>query len=57
MAQFSERMVGEVVQVFWAAIQRGESLPTLRLRSVPIGCEELDGCGQKAGSARVVAGI
>jgi IS30 family transposase len=24
MAQFSERMVAEVVQVFWAAIQRGE---------------------------------
>jgi IS30 family transposase len=24
MVQFSERMVPEVVQVFWAAIQRGE---------------------------------
>jgi hypothetical protein len=37
MVQFSERMVSEVVQVFWAAIARGVSLLTRRLRSVPIG--------------------
>ena len=37
MAQFSERMVTEVVQKFWAAMARGSSSLSLRPRRVPIG--------------------
>ncbi len=57
MARFSERMVPEVVQVFWAAIARGEFVP---VAAAEAGTYREMGTRWLAGSvvcARAVGGI
>jgi hypothetical protein len=57
MARFSDRMVTEVVQPFWAAMQRGESSPTLPPRPVRIARRELAGWWRRAGCVPFAAAI
>ena len=57
MAQFSDRMVPEVVQVFWAAYGRVSSSPRRRQRWVPIVRRGCGGCAPRVGCARVAVGI
>ena len=49
MAQFSDRMVLEVVQVFWAAMALVSSSLPLRQRWVRIGRRECGGCAPEGG--------
>ena len=57
MARFSDRMVPEVVQVFWAAMALVSSSLPRRPRRVRIGRRALGGWLPRAGSARVADGI
>ena len=57
MAKFSERMVTEVVQQFWAAMARGEFLTDAAAEAGTYRGRELGGFARRAGYARAVGGI
>jgi hypothetical protein len=57
MARFSDRMVPEVVHVFWAAMARGEFVTVAVAQRVPIGRRATGGWPLRVGSVRVVAEI
>jgi hypothetical protein len=54
MARFSDRMVTEVVQRFWAAMQRGEFITDAAAEA---GTYRLGGWSRRAGCVLVAAGI
>ena len=56
MGQFSERMVTEIVQLFWAAMQRGEFITdaavaagTYRKKGSSVGDRATAGCVRAVG--------
>jgi hypothetical protein len=58
MARFSERMVTEVVQRFWAAMARGEFITDAAVEAgTYLARRRLDGWPRKAVCARAAAGI
>jgi hypothetical protein len=57
MAQFSERMVPEVVQVFWAAMARGEFITTAAAKVGTYRRKGCGGCVRRVVCARVGVGI
>ena len=55
--RFSNQLVAEAIQPFWAALQAGESLPTHRrwpARTVIAACS---GCARRVACVRAAAAI
>ena len=57
MAQFSDRMVTEVVQVFWAAMARGEFITDAAAEVGTYRVKGLGGCARRVACARVAVVI
>ncbi len=57
MARFSDRMVTEVEQRFWAAMARGEFITDAAAQAGTYARRALGGWPARAGCVRVAAGI